>query len=127
MASGDSKKTTVRSVARAPVEASAPAESQEEEEAPAEAEEPKAVEKVDQKAVETKPAQVVAPKKEASAGQQAQDKSLPEIPSHVQYLIVGGGTAALSAFKAIRANDATARVNICAFSLEVQLEFQVQV
>jgi len=35
---------------------------------------------------------------------------LPEIPSHVQYLIVGGGTAAMSAFKSIRALDANARV-----------------
>ncbi len=35
---------------------------------------------------------------------------LPEIPNHVQYLIVGGGTAAMSAFKSIRALDANARV-----------------
>lgn len=38
------------------------------------------------------------------------DKFLPDIPSHVQYLIVGGGTAANSAFKAIRAKDANAKV-----------------
>ena len=113
MAGGDSKKTTARSAAsRAPVQApAASAESEEEEEAPAEVEEPvaKVEEKVEKKAVETKPAQVVETKKEANASQQ--DKTLPEIPSHVQYLIVGGGTAALSAFKAIRASDATARVS----------------
>jgi programmed cell death 8 (apoptosis-inducing factor) len=38
------------------------------------------------------------------------EKILPEIPNHAQYLIVGGGTAAMSAFKAIRAQDPTARV-----------------
>lgn len=38
------------------------------------------------------------------------DKFLPDVPSHVQYLIVGGGTAANSAFKAIRAKDANAKV-----------------
>jgi len=40
-----------------------------------------------------------------------QEKFLPEIPNFAQYLIVGGGTAAMSAFKAIRARDPTARVN----------------
>ncbi|CAF1544433.1 unnamed protein product [Adineta ricciae] len=34
----------------------------------------------------------------------------PVIPSFAQYLIIGGGTAALSAFKSIRAHDATAKV-----------------
>jgi programmed cell death 8 (apoptosis-inducing factor) len=38
------------------------------------------------------------------------NKVLPEIPNYAQYLIVGGGTAAMSAFKAIRANDPQARV-----------------
>ena len=38
------------------------------------------------------------------------EKFLPEIPNHAQYLIVGGGTAAMAAFKAIRANDENARV-----------------
>ena len=33
-----------------------------------------------------------------------------KIPSYVPYLIIGGGTAAMSAFKAIRANDPTAKV-----------------
>ena len=40
-----------------------------------------------------------------------QEKFLPDIPNYAQYLIVGGGTAAMSAFKAIRARDPTARVN----------------
>ena len=40
-----------------------------------------------------------------------QEKFLPDIPTHAQYLIVGGGTAAMSAFKAIRANDPTAKVS----------------
>lgn len=47
---------------------------------------------------------------ELKAAKLDEEKFLPEIPSHAQYLIVGGGTAAMSAFKAIRANDPTARV-----------------
>ncbi|CAF0858276.1 unnamed protein product [Brachionus calyciflorus] len=39
-----------------------------------------------------------------------EEKFLPEVPSHAQYLIVGGGTAAMAAFKAIRAKDPSARV-----------------
>ena len=35
---------------------------------------------------------------------------LPEIPEHVPYLIVGAGTAAFTAYKAIRAGDAKAKV-----------------
>ncbi|XP_055354612.1 apoptosis-inducing factor 1, mitochondrial-like isoform X2 [Paramacrobiotus metropolitanus] len=35
---------------------------------------------------------------------------IPEIPNHVPYLIVGGGTAAFSAFRSIRANEPTAAV-----------------
>ena len=34
----------------------------------------------------------------------------PDIPSHVPYLIVGGGTAAFAAFRAIRANNPSAAV-----------------
>ncbi len=33
-------------------------------------------------------------------------------PSYAQYLIVGGGTAAVAAFKAIKANDPKAKVKI---------------
>ena len=34
----------------------------------------------------------------------------PKIPNFAQYLIIGGGTAAMSAFKSIRAHDPTAKV-----------------
>lgn len=37
-------------------------------------------------------------------------RELPEIPNYAQYLIIGGGTAAMAAFKSIRANDPRARV-----------------
>ncbi|XP_075153932.1 apoptosis inducing factor [Haematobia irritans] len=41
-------------------------------------------------------------------------KSLPassaDLPKHVPYLIIGGGTAAFSAFRAIKSNDAKAKV-----------------
>lgn len=46
------------------------------------------------------------------AKKEEEAKFLPEIPSHAQYLIVGGGTAAMSAFKSIRANDENAKVNL---------------
>ncbi|OQV12972.1 Apoptosis-inducing factor 1, mitochondrial [Hypsibius exemplaris] len=36
--------------------------------------------------------------------------NIPAVPTHVPYLIIGGGTAAFSAFRAIRANDPTATV-----------------
>ncbi|KAH8255820.1 hypothetical protein KR038_011232 [Drosophila bunnanda] len=36
--------------------------------------------------------------------------SSKDLPKHVPYLIVGGGTAAFSAFRAIKSNDATAKV-----------------
>ena len=35
---------------------------------------------------------------------------LPEIPADVPYLIVGAGTAAFAAYRAIRSNDAKAKV-----------------
>ena len=34
----------------------------------------------------------------------------PDIPNFAQYLIIGGGTTAMSAFKTIRAHDAQAKV-----------------
>ena len=34
----------------------------------------------------------------------------PVIPNFAQYLIIGGGTTAMSAFKSIRAHDPTAKV-----------------
>ena len=36
----------------------------------------------------------------------------PDLPPHVQYLLIGGGTASFSAFKAIKAADAKAKVII---------------
>lgn len=45
-----------------------------------------------------------------AAKKEEEERLLPEIPSHVQYLIVGGGTAAMSAFKSIRANDENAKI-----------------
>lgn len=35
----------------------------------------------------------------------------PVIPNFAQYLIIGGGTTAMSAFKSIRAHDPTAKVD----------------
>ncbi|EDW03868.1 putative apoptosis-inducing factor 1, mitochondrial isoform X2 [Drosophila grimshawi] len=43
-------------------------------------------------------------------GQITTPSSSDKIPSHVPYLIVGGGTAAFSAFRAIKSNDARAKV-----------------
>lgn len=40
----------------------------------------------------------------------------PSIPNFAQYLIVGGGTTAMSAFKSIRAHDPTAKV--CCHSID---------
>ncbi len=37
----------------------------------------------------------------------------PVIPNFAQYLIIGGGTTAMSAFKSIRAHDPTAKVSLC--------------
>lgn len=34
-----------------------------------------------------------------------------DLPKHVPYLLIGGGTAGFSAFRAIKANDAKAKVN----------------
>lgn len=41
-----------------------------------------------------------------------QKRILNKYPSFAPYLIVGGGTAAMSAFKSIRANDPKAKVNL---------------
>ncbi len=56
--------------------------------------------------------QVVQVKEEPKTASNDSDKFLPEIPSHAQYLIIGGGTSAMSAFKAIRASDPTAKVSL---------------
>lgn len=34
-----------------------------------------------------------------------------ELPKHVPYLLIGGGTAAFSAFRAIKSNDPRAKVS----------------
>jgi len=39
------------------------------------------------------------------------------IPDKIQYLLIGGGTASFSAFRAIKSADPTARVNIYCFFL----------
>ena len=68
-------------------------------------EEPVVESKEEEQKQETKPTP-----SETQAVKKDQEKFLPEIPSHAQYLIVCGGTAAMAAFKAIRAKDPTARV-----------------
>ena len=45
-----------------------------------------------------------------STTETAEAASLPEVPEHVPYLLVGGGTASFAAFRAIKARDATAKV-----------------
>jgi len=37
------------------------------------------------------------------------------IPDSIQYLLIGGGTASFSAFRAIKSADPTARVKNCYF------------
>ncbi|KAH8333776.1 hypothetical protein KR059_003259 [Drosophila kikkawai] len=49
-------------------------------------------------------------KRKLSAGPATTPASSKDLPKHVPYLIVGGGTAAFSAFRAIKSNDATAKV-----------------
>lgn len=79
---------------------------------PEQSEEKKTPEKSEEEIIpeeQTEP-EVVPTEQELKAAKLDEEKFLPEIPSHAQYLIVGGGTAAMAAFKAIRANDPTARV-----------------
>ena len=45
-----------------------------------------------------------------SVKQMNKEELTPNIPNFAQYLIIGGGAAAMSAFKSIRAHDATAKV-----------------
>lgn len=120
------KKTLVRPAAVQAVAASEPEETSEEEPEPVAEESTEAAqtEQVaeaveapkEEEAAETEPSTTESKPIENAAtpseevAKQEQEKFLPEIPSHAQYLIVGGGTAALSAFKAIRANDPTAKV-----------------
>jgi len=39
----------------------------------------------------------------------------PELPKHAPYLVIGAGTAAYAAYRAIRAADATAKV--CVYNM----------
>lgn len=54
------------------------------------------------------------PAQSASGSSSSEDKveeePLPAIPDHAQYLLIGAGTASFAAFRAIRANDPTAKV-----------------
>ncbi|KAH8289892.1 hypothetical protein KR018_000189 [Drosophila ironensis] len=49
-------------------------------------------------------------KRNLLAGLITSPPSSESLPKHVPYLIIGGGTAAFSAFRAIKSNDATAKV-----------------
>ncbi|KAH8412265.1 hypothetical protein KR009_000945 [Drosophila setifemur] len=49
-------------------------------------------------------------KRNLIAGLTTSPASSEDLPKHVPYLIIGGGTAAFSAFRAIKSNDATAKV-----------------
>ncbi|XP_065357596.1 putative apoptosis-inducing factor 1, mitochondrial [Calliphora vicina] len=52
-----------------------------------------------------------APKKDVSQPiPQTKPASSQDLPKHVPYLLIGGGTAAFSAFRAIKSNDARAKV-----------------
>lgn len=47
---------------------------------------------------------------EQSSSDVSKDDLTPNIPNFAPYLIIGGGTTAMSAFKSIRAHDPTAKV-----------------
>ncbi|XP_037070925.1 apoptosis-inducing factor 1, mitochondrial-like [Pollicipes pollicipes] len=51
-----------------------------------------------------------APAGTEAAPAAAAAEPLPEVPAHVPYLLVGGGTASFAAFRAIKAKDAKAKV-----------------
>ncbi|KAF0292040.1 Apoptosis-inducing factor 1, mitochondrial [Amphibalanus amphitrite] len=55
------------------------------------------------------PTPAAAPAGEAPASAE-EAAPLPEVPAHVPYLLVGGGTASFAAFRAIKAKDAKAKV-----------------
>lgn len=50
-------------------------------------------------------------KKRSDKVETAQDTNVTkDLPKHVPYLLIGSGTAAFSAFRAIKSNDAKAKV-----------------
>lgn len=55
---------------------------------------------------------------EESAQSVNKEELTPNIPNFAQYLIIGGGTAAMSAFKSIRAHDPTSKVCLINIRLE---------
>ena len=68
---------------------------------------------------ETEPAAAVKPGPPAASGEKTEipvtslhRTETPDLPSHVQYLLVGAGTASFAAFRAIRARDPRAKILI---------------
>lgn len=123
MTVGGGKKEVEKQLTSSPVRYTTPSSSSSssaaaEEEAPAETpaaeEEQETTPVVETKKTEQPKSEAKATSSETSSSGVEKDKQnfLPEIPSHAQYLIVGGGTAAMSAFKAIRAKDPKAKVII---------------
>ena len=49
--------------------------------------------------------------------------SVSELPKHAPYLVIGAGTAAYAAYRAIRAADATAKVCVHNAELSVMSHF----
>ncbi|PIK61200.1 putative apoptosis-inducing factor 1, mitochondrial [Apostichopus japonicus] len=47
---------------------------------------------------------------EATSSSASEPAELPAIPGHAPYLLIGAGTASFAAFRAIRANDSTAKI-----------------
>lgn len=48
----------------------------------------------------------------SAASTDIEPASLPEIPEHAQYLLVGAGTASFAAFRAIKSKDPRAKVEL---------------
>lgn len=113
MTSGSEKDKTAKKAVAKPMTASKAVS--EEPAAEESSEEPEAAPVEEEEKPKPQPAAAsAAPSASAkkSSGAEKDDANfLPDIPSYAPYLIVGGGTAAMSAFKAIRAKDAKAKVN----------------
>ena len=68
---------------------------------------------LEQETVQTSTPEKGSPEQLSPAAESPVDtSSLPEIPTDVPYLIIGGGTAAFAAFRAIRSRDAKAKVSV---------------